>query len=82
MEMLHGSDGWEKLVSELQQKEEDDAQHAAAQGEQQPTSGCGKRARPLKDSSDPLLQHDRSGSTLPLVLSEFPQSLLEDVTGA
>ena len=56
MEMLHGSDGWGKLVSELQQKEEDDAQQAAMQADQQqqPPTNRHKRGRPLKDSSDPL----------------------------
>lgn len=36
LEMLHGSDGWEKLVSELQQKEAEGekAQPAATEGGQ------------------------------------------------
>ena len=61
MEMLHGSEGWGKLVSELQQKEEDDAQQAAVQADQQqqPQPNGRKRGRPLKDSSDPLAQPDR-----------------------
>ncbi|KAL3155661.1 hypothetical protein ABBQ32_012692 [Trebouxia sp. C0010 RCD-2024] len=46
MEMLHGSDGWGKLVSELQQKEEAD--------EQQPAGTRRKRARTPKDGLDPL----------------------------
>lgn len=62
MEMLHGSDGWGKLVSELQQKEEDDAQQAAVQAEeqqQQPPPNRRKRGRTLKNSSDPLAQATR-----------------------
>lgn len=62
MEMLHGSDGWGKLVSELQQKEEDDAQQAAVQAEeeqQQPPPNRRKRGRTPKGSSDPLAQATR-----------------------
>lgn len=66
MEMLHGSDGWGKLVSELQQKEEDDAQQAAVQADQQqqPPPNRRKRGRPPKDSSDPLAQATRSDNLL------------------
>lgn len=66
MEMLHGSEGWGKLVSELQQKEEDDAQQAAVQADQQqqPQPNRRKRGRPPKDSSDPLAQPDRSDCLL------------------
>ena len=63
MEMLHGSHGWEKLVSDLQQKEEADAQQAAGQDEQQPPPGRRKRGRPPKDSCDPLTQGVRSALT-------------------
>ena len=62
MEMLHGSDGWGKLVSELQQKEEDDAQQAAVQAEeeqQQPLPNRRKRGRTPKGSSHPLAQATR-----------------------
>lgn len=62
MEMLHGSDGWGKLVSELQQKEEDDAQQAAVQAEeeqQQPPPNPRKRGRTPKGSSHPLAQATR-----------------------
>lgn len=59
MEMLHGSDGWGKLVSELQQKEEDDAQQAAVQAEEPPPAIRCKRGRPPKDSSDPLAKGTR-----------------------
>lgn len=69
MEMLHGSDGWGKLVSELQQKEEDDAQQAAVQAEeeqqqQQPPPNRRKRGRTPKGSSDPLAQATRFGCLL------------------
>lgn len=59
MEMLHGSDGWEKLASQLQHKEEADAQQAAVQDEQQSPPGRCKRGRPPKNSSDPPAQGNR-----------------------
>ena len=62
MEMLHGSDGWGKLVSELQQKEEDDAQQAAVQEaaeQQQPAGKRRKRARNPKEGSASLAQGAR-----------------------
>lgn len=55
MEMLHGSDGWGKLVSELQQKEEAD--------EQQPAGTRRKRARTPKDGLDPLAKGIRYAPT-------------------
>ena len=71
MEMLHGSDGWGKLVSELQQKEEADAQQAAVQADQQqqPPPNRRKRGRPPKDGSDPLVQATRLDC---LLLQMFP----------
>ena len=56
LEMLHGSDGWEKLVSELHQKEEQEAQQQAIQedqAQQQPPAGGRKRGRAPGDISDP-----------------------------
>lgn len=64
MEMLHGSDGWGKLVSELQQKEEDDVQQAAVQAaEQQPAGKRRKRARNPKEGFNPLAQGVRYATT-------------------
>lgn len=71
MEMLHGSDGWGKLVSELQQKEEDDAQQAAVQADQQQQlpPKRRKRGRPPKDGCQPPAQATRFDCPL---LQMFP----------
>ena len=57
LEMLHGSHGWEKLVSELQQKEEEDVQRQAIQEEeeqqqQQAPAGRHKRGRPANPDAN------------------------------
>jgi len=67
LEMLHGSDGLGKLVSELQQKEEEEVarQLAIREGEaqeqqqQQPGNRC-KRGRAHRDGSDPRTIEDKS----------------------
>ena len=59
LEMLHGSDGWGKLVSELQQREEEEAarQQTMQEGEEQqqqpPVGGHRKRGNTTRNSTDP-----------------------------
>ena len=45
LQRLHGSDGWEKLVSELQQKEEDEAKVQQPEVQKRPKAGSRKRQR-------------------------------------
>ena len=61
MEMLHGSDGWEKLASELQQKEEDEAQHSEQPSDvdEMPLARRLKRGRCSKEGSEPRAHKSR-----------------------
>lgn len=81
MEMLHGSDGWGKLVSELQQKEKDDVQQAAVQAveQQEPAGKRRKRGRNPKDGSDPLAQGARCSLRLPFYNFAFATSSLSTI---
>ena len=45
LQRLHGSDGWEKLVSELQQKEEEEAQVQQPEVQAGPRAASRKRRR-------------------------------------
>ena len=64
--MLHGSDGWEKLALQLQQREEEEAKQQHEEDDQQhqqqlqPKQPTGSRKRGRTQDSDPDAKAVRS----------------------
>lgn len=69
LQRLHGSDGWEKLVSELQQKEEEEAKVQQPEVQERPQATSRKRQRQADNVAEK--SSDRYNSTV--VMGDYLQ---------